>query len=134
MIWNIKQPKDGVYAVVRCIQFFARIFGAWPFYIGNQSVGGIKRISMTIISEAFWYIWSTILIILSVYYIYDLIMIVQVQATFLYKRVSNKVVAINRIVGLLILIFSICMDMWNRKRIRNIIAKFNEFDKEVRLA
>lgn len=131
MIWNIKQPKDGVYTVVRCIQFFARIFGAWPFYIGDESIGGYKRISMAM-SEIFWYIWSTILIILSVYYIYDLIMIVQVQATFLYKRVSNKVVAINRIVGLLILIFSICMDMWNRTRIRRIITKFDAFDAEVR--
>lgn len=128
MISNFKEPKDGIYSVVRCIQLFIRIFGFWPFYIGNNPIGRAKRIFMKIL-EAFWHLWSVVLIISCVYSIYFLSKSAE-------KAVSDKTVTqlgvINRFVLMLVLSLSIAIDMWNRNRVRKMITIFYEFDSEVR--
>lgn len=75
----------------------------------------------------FWYIWCTIGYACLVYHeerIYELIAE--------YDDNSKRFIEISEIIFTLILILCIAVDIWNRTRIQTIIAKFNEFDAEVR--
>lgn len=125
MLWKIKQPKDGVYSVVRCVQFTVRLFGYWPFDMGNRptEIGSVKRILQKI-STIFWYTWSTILVSSYAYYIYK-------QRVF--RGFWNPIerIPVQELVLLLTSFFSIHMDVLNTDRIRETITTFNEFDAEV---
>lgn len=128
MFANIKQPKEGMNFVVRCIHFIARIFGFWPFFIGNQPIRRRQRIFLTI-STILWYTWAVILILLHVGSICLRIVYhdpLKMTIPFSVKWMISAVITS-------IMILSTILDVMNRNRIREIAAKFNEFDMEVDL-
>lgn len=134
MLWKMKQPKDGIYSVVQCIQFFIRMFGFWPFYIGNQwdGIGRTKRNFRTMLT-VFWCAWSMILIIRCVYDddIHYILNEIKKDNT---EKGPFPIIMyfIFRVVPVWVVGLSTVMDLWNRNRIREIITKFDEFDAEVR--
>lgn len=129
MIWNMKQPKEGIYSVVRFIHFIARMFGFWPFYIGNQPIGKSERILMTIWTT-FWYIWATIIILLHLASIYLKIEF-RTALPLETMTIALSVEWINSATFTSIMILPAVLDVINRNRIRGIIAKFDEFDLQV---
>lgn len=112
----------------RPIYIVSRVFGMMPFSIVYQANGDIESSTIT----KFDILWLSISICIYSFGIYT-------QAQFIFPRgsdiyTSHLVVLSDNItvmLGLILGLFAICFDMYNRSKFVEVVKKFSNFDKKV---
>lgn len=132
MIWKGRPYKDNNFlSLVSLLHIVIRIFGYWPFSLQFSARGGgaNKKIHSQP-RDWIWFVLSLVIrILLSNAAIIGRILTTQkiTGSRFIQIMIAN----VTEVNWVLVMLFSMIMDMINRKDIWKIINTFNEFDEEV---
>lgn len=124
---NKAQQKLCFYYAFKPIYFFSRFVGLMPFSV-VRSLDGNGLSARVTVYDIIWFIISIASGILLAVIDTKNMRLPQSKNESLTINVGDHLLLI---VGLSVGTFSICLDMFNRKRIVKIIENFESFDKEV---
>lgn len=107
------------------IYYFLRCSGLWPFSIAYNSDGSIQA-ARVYLFDSLWFFVSICLYLVAAFYYFDRMM-TDGSSVF----VSNQMYFIIQMIFLSLTVVGIILDMYNRKKLINILDKFITFDSEV---
>lgn len=110
------------------VYYFSRVFGLWPFTIVHNSNGSIQKARVRPI-DGLWFVISICLYSVALYSICLSMKEIEMQ------KGNSFVFILYHAYQIVFLFFGSCiiaLDLFNRKRLVNILKKFSKFDTEVR--
>lgn len=120
------QPKSFEYGF-RPIYYFSRVAGLWPFQIVRNSNGSIEKARVRLI-DMLWFFTSIFVYLTALFYVYKNMEQLQVSNA---SYISLSILFMFQTMCLLFGACGIVLDMYNRKKLINILDKFNAFDCKV---
>lgn len=138
MVWN-SRPSNGndFFSLASLFYVMIRVFGFWPFSI--EFIGRVtnKKIQSVVCVKLHDWIW--LILSLAIYVVLIIVVVFNMNLAAQDRNTTEKSTTVEAIIsdiaivsGILVVIFSIIMDMINRKDLWHIITIFNEFDEEVK--
>lgn len=127
MFRNIRTKKTDVFSVTGPVYMIARMFGYWPFRVKFGQRSGLNSIYVT----RFDWLWFAAAIIIYSLFFWSMSTNYYLQNDIPYSFIEVFISKMTHLCSILISILSMVMDSVNRRRIWNIILKFNEFDEKV---
>lgn len=123
--WNKNHPKNGIFAIVLIIYRLSRTLGFLAFSIDYDEKQKLTRVHQTV----FDWVWFIIAIIINALLMaFNALNKWNEELSSKMEKICNIILPIG---GCAITIFSITMDMVNRKDIWKIVTTLNEVDEEV---
>lgn len=122
---NDERPCHGIFSVLSNVILCARVFGYLSFSVEFGKKLRNSRVHVSMVDLA----WYTVALL-----VYAMFLFYNDFKNFMnlpYTYIENVASHMNLIVGVVISMFSITMDVLNRKRIWNIFVTLSEFDDEV---
>lgn len=137
MIWrNRPSNGGGVFSLTSWLYVINRVFGCWPFSIEFIVRGSNKTVQSVVCVKSRDWIWFILALVIRVL-ICNAILVSTILTTLNIRSstgsryigiIINNVTSVSWVLAML---FSIIMDMINRKDIWRIITLLHEFDEEV---
>lgn len=125
MVWNRNHPTNGIFSIILIIYRLLRAFGLLAFSIDYDEKQKFTKVHQTV----FDWVWLIIAIITNALLMsFNALNKLNEELPSKMEKMGNILLPIG---GCAITIFSIIMDMVNRKDIWKIVTTLNEVDEEV---